>query len=125
MCCETRLLTSEALTEVDVLGNSLECRRVVVRALLGSSRSTKHVGNQSGVANLLIGHELNERSLLCVDTILLKLSIRESNKTVMLQGRKINLVNNVRFFFFLKKGKTPVAYEEIELNPLLVESEGQ
>lgn len=103
MCCETRLLTSEALTEVDVLGNSLECRRVVVRALLGSSRSTKHVGNQSGVANLLIGHELNERSLLCVDTILLKLSIRESNKTVMLQGRKINLVNNVRFFFLKKR----------------------
>lgn len=125
MCCETRLLTSEALTEVDVLGNSIERRRVVVRALLGSSRSTKHVGNQSGVADLLIGHELNERSLLCVDTILLKLSIRESNKTVMLQGRKINLVNNVRFFFKKKKGKTPVAYEEIELNPLLMESKGQ
>lgn len=84
MYCETLLLTSEALTKVNVLGNSLECCRVVVRALLGSSRSTKHVGDQSGVADLLIGHELNERSLLCVDTILLKLSIREPNKTIML-----------------------------------------
>ena len=86
--------SGHALHEVDPFANGGV--RIVVEALLGSSLA-QHVGQESGVACLLIRHEFDQTSSFWAETGFSELLVREFGKTVM---------------------------EEIKLNPFLIETQG-
>jgi len=85
---------SQALVEVDILADG---REWVVVCTLGRSSLAKHVGQKSGVSSLLIGHELNQGAVLGGET-------------------------GVEEGLLIKDSETIV--KEIELDPFLVETEG-
>ena len=87
-------VASQLLAEVDELVHVHG--RVVVGALVGR-RGAEHVAEESGVADLLVGHVLDQVTVLSSEAGLLEIFNREAVET-------------------------PV--EEIELNPFLVKSEG-
>ena len=92
----TRLSPSgELLVEVHIASNISEGTSVVVGTLLCGSRS-EDVGQELGMSSLLVCHELEQATLIGVDTGVLKLCHGECLQTIV---------------------------EEIELDPLLVETQ--
>lgn len=69
-------------TELNKLLDSLEI--VPVLALLGTL-AFKHVGDQSRVSDLLVGHELDQVPLLSVDTLSVEFFIAETRETIVEQ----------------------------------------
>jgi hypothetical protein len=67
-------------TELDKFLNGVEV--VLVLALLGTG-TLKDVGQQGGVTDLLVGHELDQELLLGIDTLSGELLRRESGETVV------------------------------------------
>lgn len=55
---------------------------IIVDTLLGCSFS-EHVGQESGVSTLLVGHEFDERHVLSIETGLKEISFGETGETVM------------------------------------------
>ena len=72
--------TSQALHEVEPLTDSGIW--VVVDALFGSSL-TKHVGQKGGMSRFLVGHELDQRHVLGIETGLEEFSFGESGEAVV------------------------------------------
>lgn len=90
--------SSEPLTEVDKVSNSLKV--ILVSALKRSLFTTvfDNVGEQLGVTDLLIGHEVDQRNVVWSHTGLGKLLLGESGDTVV---------------------------EQVELDPFLVEGDDE
>lgn len=71
----------EFLAEIDELADSVD--RVVVLDALYWCCSTEDVCDQSGMSNLLVGHELDEEPIVGSQASILKVLNRELRKTEM------------------------------------------
>ena len=72
--------TSKTLHKVEPLTDGVVW--IVIDTLLGCSLS-KHVGQKGGVSGFLVGHELDERHVLGIETGLEKLGFGEAGEAVV------------------------------------------
>ena len=70
----------QTLHKVEPLANGVVW--IIVYTLLGCSFS-EHVGQKGGVSAFLVGHELNERHVLGIETGLEKFGFRETCEAVV------------------------------------------
>lgn len=102
---------SQTLHKVEPLANGVVW--VVVNALLGCSLA-EHVGQKGGVSAFLVGHELNERHVLRIETGRDKIGLGEAGQAV---------VEKVELDPFLSRYVSRITENEERVSPYLVQAQ--